>query len=338
MKNFKIKALRSVVLTLCMALCVCGSAAGDYSAATERYLINEVSEPTPGSVGGEWAMLGFARSGAALPDGFKEGYLARAEEYVKSRGGVLSGNKYTEYSRMIIALTALGEDARSFAGYDLIAPLADVEKTVRQGINGAVYALLALDCGAYGGSEREAYLGEILSRRLDCGGFSLSGDTPDADVTAMALQALAKYTDRAEVAEAVEAALACLAEMQEQNGGFSSGGAENAESCAQVLTALCELGIDINDERFVKNGSTVLDALLAYRTETGGFEHIIGGGVSLMSTEQAYYALADFERVSAGKTSLYDMSDILSGGAANTGGVMELFEQSALFSAYAGVR
>lgn len=296
-------ALILIILNLCVGV----SAEILVSADTAKFLVNMVAEPQVGMIGGEWAVLGLARGGADVPDGYFEGYLSRAEEYVKACGGVLSENKYTEYSRVVIALTALGVDPRSFAGYDLTAPLSDVEKTVRQGINGAVYALLALDCGGYSGG-REEYIDKILSLRLDCGGFSLSGGSPDADVTATALQALSKYTDRAEIREAVSSAVDCLSKIQEADGGFSSGGAETSESCAQVLTALCELGIDVNDSRFVKNGNTVLDALLTYRTADGGFEHTRGGGALLMSTEQAYYALADFERVSGGETSLYNMT------------------------------
>ena len=48
---------------------------------------------------------------------------------------------------MLLALTACGMDAANFAGYSMIAPLGDFDKTTGQGINGTLYALLALDCG-----------------------------------------------------------------------------------------------------------------------------------------------------------------------------------------------
>lgn len=325
---------RTIALVLIILnLCVCAFAESSDFSDTAKFLVDTVAEPNVGMVGGEWTVLGLARSGAAVPDGYFEGYISRAEDYVKERGGVLSENKYTEYSRVIIALTALGVDPRSFAGYDLTAPLSDAEKTVRQGINGAIYALIALDCGGYSGG-REEYISEILSLRLADGGFSLSGDIPDADVTATALQALSKYTDRADVSAAVKAAVECLSKIQDADGGYSSGGVKTSESCAQVLTALCELGIDVNDSRFVKNGNTVLDALLSYRTADGGFEHTHGGGVSLMSAEQACYALADLERVRGGKTSLYNMSATspLPDAEKTTKAIMQLREN--LISAY----
>ncbi len=51
----------------------------------------------------------------------------------------------------------------------------------------------------------------------------------------MALQALAKYREQSSVQLAANRALVCLSAMQNADGGFSSWGRENAESCAQVL-------------------------------------------------------------------------------------------------------
>ena len=136
----------------------------------------------------------------------------------------------------------------------------------------------------------------------------------------MAVQALAPYySTNAEVKAAVDEALACLSAMQNAVGGFGSvqGGSTTSESCAQVVVALTALGIDpATDERFVKNGISVLDALCSYYVEGGGFEHVEGGGVDGMATEQGYYALASYFRFKAGKTALYDMSDVELGAAA----------------------
>ena len=84
-----------------------------------------------------------------------------------------------------------------------------------------------------------------------------------------------------------------------------------------MITALTALGIDpATDVRFVKNGYTVMDALLNYALSEG-FEHITGQGTDQMATEQAYYAMVAYERMMSGDTSLYDMSDVsISFGAA----------------------
>ena len=62
--------------------------------------------------------------------------------------------------------------------------------------------------------------------------------------------------------------------MQLDTGDFASWGTENVESTDQVVVALCCLGIDpLKDERFIKNGKTLLDGILKYRMSDGGFVH-----------------------------------------------------------------
>ena len=128
----------------------------------------------------------------------------------------------------------------------------------------------------------------------------------------MALQALAPYySTNASVKTAVDKAIAKLSAMQGETGGYGSWGTVNSESCAQVIVALIALGINPDtDSRFVKNGSSVVDALYTYYVDGGGFRHILSGNRDGMASEQAYYALAAYSRLLAGKTSLYDMSDV----------------------------
>ena len=112
-----------------------------------NYVLAAVTEPEVSSVGGEWAVLGLARSGCEIPQNYWDGYYRRVEQTVKDCGGVLHSRKYTEYSRLVLALTAIGADPTNVAGHNLISPLGDYEKVVWQGVNGPIYALLALDCG-----------------------------------------------------------------------------------------------------------------------------------------------------------------------------------------------
>ena len=105
---------------------------------------------------------------------------------------------------------------------------------------------------------------------------------------------------------AVEKGVAALSKIQGADGGFSTGGAETCESNAQVLVALAELGISLDDSRFVKNGNTALDALLTYANADGSFRHTMDGDANEMATEQALYALAAAKLAESGK-SLYKM-------------------------------
>ena len=269
--------------------------------------------------GSEWLVIALARSGRDVPDSYYDSVV----KAVQSAKGQLSDKKSTEYARTILALTAIGKDPADVGGYDLLAGLADMDDVTYQGINGAIFALLALDSGKYdvpaaaeGGTQttRDGLVAYILVQQLSDGGWALSGTSADPDVTAMALQALAPYRTGDETVDtAVDKGVQLLSDMQLSDGGYSSWGTLNSESCAQVLIALATLGIDpVSDSRFVKNGLTVLDALLAYAV-SGGFRHTVDGEADAIATEQALCALTAYARLLDGKTALYDMTDVLGG-------------------------
>lgn len=278
---------------------------------TAAYLQKQVKDPQISSIGGEWTIIGLARSNVDVPDTYFENYHTRVEEVVKNKKGLLHGRKYTEYSRVVLALQAIGADPSAVGGYDLLKPLTEYEKVMVQGINGPVWALIALNSGTDGRQEIcQRYVNEILSRQLPDGGWSLSGKgSADPDVTGMVLQALAVYTEQTAVKTAVERALICLSGLQDESGGFSSGGIDNSESVVQVIVALGELGIDLNDERFVKNGNTLLDALLRFWKRDGSFSHTTNGESNLMATEQGLYGMVSAWRNLEDKMSLYQMQD-----------------------------
>ena len=280
---------------------------------TANYIYESVPNPQVGSIGGEWAVMGLARSGADIPNEYFEKYYQTAEKHIKDCGGVLHDKKYTEYSRVILALTAIGKNPKDVAGYNLLMPLEDYEKTIWQGVNGAIFALIALDSGSYISQSivREKYVNYILDNQNTDGGWSLSGDVSDTDVTAMSLQALSKYQDNEEVKAATEKALSLMSKIQDENGGFSSEGIQNSESCAQMIVALCELGISLDDPRFVKNSNTILDGMLTYYEKGKGFKHTLDSTSNQMATEQCFYALVALKRFNEGKNSLYSMSDAI---------------------------
>lgn len=326
-------------LSLLLALALLLSLSGTVFAApadspledTAQYVYETVKAPQVGSIGGEWAVLGLARSGYAVPAQYYRDYFAAVEDYVKACKGILHEKKYTEYSRVILALSAMGKDPRSVAGYDLTPPLGDYDQTVWQGVNGPIWALLALDCRSYPMPQnpqaktqatRQMYVDYILACQLPDGGWNLTKTgTADPDLTAMALQALAKYQDQAKVKQAVDQALTCLSQLQNPDGTFSSEGASNGESCAQVMIALGELGISPEDPRFVKNGCTLLDGLLTFYRPGQGFVHTASGeGANQMTCEQALMALVSLQRAQGGQNSLYQMSDARDlSGASQTG-------------------
>ena len=260
-----------------------------------------VSDPAFGSVGGEWAALVLGRAGR-MTEEWKTKYLAAVKTSFDNVSETLKAQnklhriKLTENSRAIIGLYSAGADVTDFNGWNLCAPLAgdnvggdkteesaDYTATLKQGINGPIYALIALDYAGYKSEGetkvtdvteentttlRDDYLNDILSKEISGGGWALSGTSADPDITMMAVQALSKYTYLPEVNDAVERALTVMSSKQNAQGGYSSWGSVNAESISQVICGLTMLGIDpTTDERFIKNGNTLVDALKSFSAD-----------------------------------------------------------------------
>lgn len=285
---------------------------------TQSYL-KSLGTPSVGSVGGEWLVIALTRAGEECPEGYYENVLNFVEKKINEKEQ-LHKSKSTDNSRVILGLASAGYDPRNIGGHDLVYGLTDMTYLRKQGPNGPIWALIALDCQKYEipqnpdaaeQTTREGLIAQILSNRLEDGGWAMSGKSADPDLTAMAIQALAPYySTTEEVKLTVDTALAVLSQKQHANGGFGSIDGACSESCAQVIVALTSLGIDpAKDERFIKNSNTVIDAILEFTVEDGGFAHIPGGSLNGMATEQAAYALVAYQRFLESKSSLYDMTE-----------------------------
>ena len=310
----KLAALRKAALTEKLANIY--KTTGDFMAT--------LGTPTVNHTGGEWMVIGLARSGRTVPAGYYDNVVKFVRENA-DKNERLDRNKVTENARVILALTAIGKDVTNVDGHNLLKGLDSMSFVKTQGINGPIWTLIALDSHNYptmGDVTREKLIKTILGAALEDGGWAMSGTKADPDMTGMAIQALAPYyKDNQAVKEAVDKALNVLSGLQKDDGGFGSWGTVNSESCAQVIVALTALGIDPTcDSRFVKNGKTVMDALAGFYVDGGGFKHVADKGRDGMATEQGYYALASYYRFLNGQTSLYDMSDVTVQIAGTSGG------------------
>ena len=176
----------------------------------------------------------------------------------------------------------------------------------RQGIMSWIFALHLMNNGVT--SEKVTQLQtvrELAGRQAQDGGWSLTGDSGDPDVTAMTLQALAPYRDTPEAADAVARGVDYLAAAQLESGAYRSFGTENPESTAQVWIALCALDIDpLFDERFIQNGSTLLDGIMQFRLSPGCYAHEAGGAESSLAARQIFQALTAEKMLRRGNGSL----------------------------------
>jgi len=193
----------------------------------------------------------------------------------------------TTRQRCGLILHALGAGDRIPEGF--------ADETIGQmGVMSYVFGLHLLNNGFPSGKwDPEKLQEQLASMQLNDGGWAVSGSYGDPDVTAMCLQALAGVQNRNAACEKmIDRALLFLSEAQKDSGGYTSYGQEACESSAQVIITLCSLGIDpLTDARFIKNGSSALDAMLGFRLPNGSFSHLSDGKTNTMACIQALCAL-----------------------------------------------
>ena len=295
-----------------------------------------------GNTNGDWYPVGLGRIG--YPDDY-QAYLAVIKNHVIERYKTdekLSDMKATEWHRISLAILAAGGDPTAIGDIDLIADgTYDRGLTTSlgaQGINGWIFGLITLDGMRYqvpddADLSRAEILNEIISLQLADGGFSFYGNEAEPDMTAMAVQALAPYYQSTEeftytqkalgkevtktMRTIIDDALQKLSDLQTSTGGYNAQNDDNVESAAQVLVALTSLGIHPEeDERFRKGDRSLLDFILDYQLEDGGFVHAktynadnpssLPDESNAMATEQVLYALVSLYRLENGYRSLYD--------------------------------
>lgn len=305
-------------------------------------LLSEPFLQHAGSTVGDWFPLGLGRAG--FPDDY-QAYLAVVQNNVVTRykeADKLSDMKATEWHRIALAILATGGDPTNVKGINLIADgtynRGLTTSLGAQGLNGWIWGLITVDSMRYSVPKdahmtRAEIIEEIVAFQLEGGGFSFYQDEADVDMTAMAVQALAPYYNSSEsftfeqkatgeqvtktVRQVIDDALQKLSSMQNDDGGFASWDEDNAESIAQVIVALTALGIDpLTDERFVKNGRTLLQALLTFQQADGGFIHSktynpdnpssLPDESNSMASEQVLYALISMYRQQQQYRTLYD--------------------------------
>ena len=243
----------------------------------------------------------------------------------------------TTLQKYALVSLAIGDD---LSPYD---PSLLAESVGSQGIMSLVFGLHLQNNGAsLGAVTPQDTVRRILSLRLKDGGWAITGEFGDVDVTSMVVQALAPYCRSAagasdtEAAAAVGDAIALLSSRQNADGGFTSYGAANCESCVQVLVALSSVGIDADsDERFIKNGNSVFDAIASYRMPDGSFRHIQSGETNRTATQQVFYGCVAYLRFREGRPSLYELDAVREGrGLAPTGAPVATLTPSAAPTAF----
>ncbi len=202
---------------------------------------------------------------------------------------------YTYAAGAVRAMQYLGMDPGDINGLDYIVPLTNTSKaapTSTQNFNSYLYDIASIDPevwrsrGVDGDMLAEQFITRVLAdQTLDGGfddfyGYSVAtakegqtvigqGSVPE---TISALSALALYRDKENVAAAIEAGLTYLSSVQLADGSFECwGDTPNGAVTLSMLSLMDKLDISIDDERFVKNGNTVADAMRTFYVDGVGF-------------------------------------------------------------------
>lgn len=247
--------------------------------------------PGLGSVNELYAVFSLARAGFEAPEFYgKVKYkLTRQLKELATEGTTydavtktniteetFSSKKVPEqnYAFVVLAMTALGMDARTTGGYDLIEKMASKKLyEADNSYNAEQMMLFAFDSGDYALPEGENYctreelVAKIAGNVDETIAGSIEWDLIDGAV--MAVQPLAAYTEDASVQKACQKVIRFAGKMQDTQGYLGdSYDANNAWTTAQTLTMLGEFGIhpmiETENVDFVKNGHTLADAILEF--------------------------------------------------------------------------
>lgn len=257
----------------------------------------------------DWTVFATARSGCG----------SYAEAYKSYIGSAVSENfaslYLSDYARLSLAAMSVGINPKDIGGKNLLEAIAQTDYSAEVYAGGLFYALIALNAADYAEDAQKEILAVILDSQRADGGFNsfVKADPAaywtvdgDPDSTGMALQALAAYSEVAEVKAAIEKAVVFAKTVQLSDGGYGAYGV-SAESTAQIIMGLCAVGIDPLGADFTKGSNTMLTSLSSFINEDGG-ARCWDGSSNIMTGYQLLMAAEAYERFAENEEGLYELS------------------------------
>lgn len=289
-----------MIMTMAVGMTACGGGSFDLDKEINQaaeWVMEAFPSPGVGSVGGDWAVKGVSASGIendSLGEYF-ERYYDDVRVNTKQSEGIIDEFYYTGNARVVIGVESVGKDSTDVEGYNLVEPLDNYKKVTDQGINAAAYALIASNVADADLENEENYIKFILD---EAESNKLYEKTDKADYAAIVIEGLSFYDDREEVKEMIEKCIGCLSEAQLEDGSLG-----NCESTAEAIMALTCAGVDqMSDERFVKDGKTLIDGLMLYKAKDGYLHMADDEETDYMSAEKALLALSSVKLLQQGET------------------------------------
>lgn len=188
--------------------------------------------------------------------------------------------------------------AMTFTGYDAskqITKLADTPLDDK--IDIAIAILFAYNSYSYELNEdaqntEEGLVNYILSLQAEDGSFSSVEAGQKISTTSQIISLLSHYRGISGVTQAIDKAVSYLADQYSEKASFKSTDKGDSRLISQVMTALISAGLGIYDERFMTDKETLLDLLLGYKNQDGGFSIEAGGISDVDSSIKAVIAMS----------------------------------------------
>ena len=257
--------------------------------------------------GAEWTLLARLRAlsgaeGWTTKDADKKDYVESVEAVIKS-GKFDRDTIPTTIERVILTLTAVGVDPTDFCGENLTEWLYGNKNGIGDyASNDLIWGLIALDSGSYTAPEgyRDSLITALEDYQNADGSFfcSKSWNTSDVDMTAMAVIALNPYVGGNATAEKMSTAgQSFLAQKRNVNGSYGN-------SCADAYGVIVQGTLKQSGTKL----NTLVEVMLSdYLVETG---FTYNGKFNGMATYQGLLAMDAYQRLSAGKNAVFDLTDV----------------------------
>ncbi|MCR5629544.1 prenyltransferase/squalene oxidase repeat-containing protein, partial [Eubacterium sp.] len=219
----------------------------------------------------QWEMISLLSSGKEMDRNYLNGYREEFINSIDAIKGVIS-SKGTDYSKAVITMSTLGINHNDDK-YNITNHLTNQEEISAQGLNGPIWALIALSSSdeikdQYE-KERTDYYNLLANEWKNKGCFSLMGDKGDVDLTAMAILAGSLYSkDKNCDKEFLKEAVKFLEEQSDENGEYKSMDSINSESLSYATMAM----LSVKDKDYDFNRA--IDKILSYKTKDGLYAHL----------------------------------------------------------------
>lgn len=281
-----------------------GSSSGSLSTAKLQQAIDSASEYTLKNWSNDniWGAIALKQTGKKLPSSF----LSSVKQVVQKNSGKF--HYITDAEKYSLGILAAGGNPTNISGYNLVKTIYNGDVT-KQGTNGVTYALISLDSANFpipssATWTKEKLIKQLLNTQQQDGHWSLNtkDSSTDIDMTAMVLTALAPYKGQVAVKDHISKAVNYLSSQ------YLASKVDNSSTAAQIVIALSSLGMDANGSTFTKDHVSILQYLMSFQKNGGGFGYKAGNASDTFSTPQAFEALAAYQLYKNRNGSLYHFS------------------------------